>query len=150
VSMPRMGWSRRLARPVTLRSGSNLVTLWRSRTPPLHMVKIGEPIKLGADAWEITLGKSKVTKLTDRILEILRSCPYGLTAKEVADRLGATASNISSRLSKLAAYGIIIKTRGRIGHDASPSAIYGAATYSGAIYNAPIASPAATLFPPPK
>jgi predicted transcriptional regulator len=86
-----------------------------------------------------------VTKLTDRILEILRSCPYGLTAKEVASRLDATASNISSRLSKLAAYGIVIKTRGRIAHDASPSAIYG-----GAIYNAPVASPAATLFPPPR
>jgi transcriptional regulator len=59
-----------------------------------------------------------VTKLTDRIVDILRSCPYGLTAKEVATRLGATASNISSRLSKLAAYGIITKTRGRIAHNA--------------------------------
>jgi hypothetical protein len=78
-----------------------------------------------------------VTKLTDRILEILRSCPYGLTAKEVASRLGATAS-ISSRLSKLAAYGIIVKTRGRIAHDVSPCAIY----------NAPIAASAAAPFPP--
>jgi DNA-binding NarL/FixJ family response regulator len=86
-----------------------------------------------------------VTKLTDRILEILRSCPYGLTAKEIASRLGATAGNISSRLSKLAAYGIIVKTRGRLAHDAAPAAIYG-----GAIYNAPAASPAATAFPPPK
>jgi transcriptional regulator len=81
-----------------------------------------------------------VTKLTDRILEILRSCPYGLTAKEVASRLGATASNISSRLSKLAAYGIIVKTRGRIAHNVSPCAIY----------NAPIAASAATRFPPPE
>jgi DNA-binding Lrp family transcriptional regulator len=88
-----------------------------------------------------------VTKLTDRILEILRSCPYGLTAKEVADRLDATASNISSRLSKLAAYGIITKTRGRIAHDASSSAIYSG---SGAVYNAPVAASAATLFPPPR
>jgi predicted transcriptional regulator len=104
------------------------------------MMKIGERMKV-APAFR----KSKVTKLTDRILEILRSCPYGLTAKEVASRLDATASNISSRLSKLAAYGIVIKTRGRIAHDASPSAIYG-----GAVYNAPIASPAATLFPPPR
>jgi predicted transcriptional regulator len=78
------------------------------------------------------------TKLTDRILEILRSCPYGLTAKEVAGRLDATAGNISSRLSKLAAYGIITKTRGRIAHDASPLAIY-----SCAVYNAPTASSAA-------
>jgi DNA-binding Lrp family transcriptional regulator len=81
-----------------------------------------------------------VTKLTDRILEILRSCPYGLTANEVASRLGATASNISSRLSKLAAYGIIVKTRGRIAHDVSPCAIY----------NAPIAASAAVPFPPAK
>jgi DNA-binding Lrp family transcriptional regulator len=81
-----------------------------------------------------------VTKLTDRILEILRSCPYGLTAKEVAGRLGATASNISSRLSKLAAYGIIVKTRGRVAHDVSPCAIY----------NAPITASAAAPFPPPK
>ena len=44
---------------------------------------------------------------TDRILEILQDCPAGLTAKEVADRLGASPSNIGSRLSKLAAYGII-------------------------------------------
>jgi predicted transcriptional regulator len=78
-----------------------------------------------------------VTKLTDRILETLRSCPCGLTAKEVAFRLGATVSNISSRLSKLAAYGIIVKTRGRIAHDASPCAIY----------NAPIAT-SASLSPP--
>jgi transcriptional regulator len=81
-----------------------------------------------------------VTKLTDRIVEILRSCPYGLTAKEVAIRLGATASNISSRLSKLAAYGIITKTRGRIAHDASRCAIY----------NAPLAASGAALSLPPK
>jgi predicted transcriptional regulator len=77
------------------------------------------------------------TKLTDRILEILRSCPYGLTAKEVAGQLDATTGNISSRLSKLAAYGIITKTRGRIVHGASPLAIY-----SCAVSNAPIAASA--------
>ena len=74
-----------------------------------------------------------VTKLTDRIVEILRSCPYGLTAKEVASRLDATASNISSRLSKLAAYGVIVKTRGR--HRARR---FAAAIYSCAVYNAPL------------
>jgi DNA-binding Lrp family transcriptional regulator len=62
--------------------------------------------------------------LTDRILEILQTCPYGLTATEVAERLGVTASNISSRLSKLAAFGIIKKTHGRIAHNAPPCAIY--------------------------
>jgi DNA-binding Lrp family transcriptional regulator len=68
------------------------------------------------------------TVLTDRILEILQGCPYGLTAKEVADRLGVTASDISSRLSKLAAYGIVKKTRGRIAHNSPPCAIYNAPT----------------------
>jgi hypothetical protein len=86
----------------------------------------------------LVLGNPMATKLTDRIVEILRGCPYGLTAKEVAARLGATASNISSRLSKLAAYGIIIKTRGRIAHDASPCAIY----------NAPLPASGATLARP--
>ena len=69
-----------------------------------------------------------MTKLSDRILEILRGCPYGLTAKEIAERLGLTAGNISSRLSKLAAYGIIKKTRGRIAHNVSACTIYHAPT----------------------
>jgi DNA-binding Lrp family transcriptional regulator len=62
--------------------------------------------------------------LTDRVLEILQSSPGGLTAREVAERLGRTAENIGSRLSKLAAYGIIDKTRGRITYDAALCAIY--------------------------
>jgi DNA-binding Lrp family transcriptional regulator len=68
------------------------------------------------------------TILTHRILEILQTCPYGLTAREIAERLGLTASNISSRLSKLAAYGVVRKTRGRIAHDAPLCAIYNAPT----------------------
>jgi predicted transcriptional regulator len=62
--------------------------------------------------------------LADRVVEILQSSPCGLTAREVAERLGRTADNISSRLSKLAAYGIIRKTRGRIAYDACLCAIY--------------------------
>jgi len=46
-----------------------------------------------------------------RIIAILQGSPNGLTSNEIAQRLGATAGNISSRLSKLAAYGIIGKTR---------------------------------------
>jgi DNA-binding Lrp family transcriptional regulator len=61
---------------------------------------------------------------TNCLLDTLRDCPSGLTAKEIADRLGADHSNICSRLSKLAAYGIISKTRARISSDASPCAIY--------------------------
>jgi hypothetical protein len=56
----------------------------------------------------------EVSQLSDRILEILRNCPRGLTAKELAEQLGATSGNISSRLSKLAAYGVIEKTRGGV------------------------------------
>jgi DNA-binding Lrp family transcriptional regulator len=71
-----------------------------------------------------------MAELPDRILEILRGCPHGLTAKEIAERLGTTTNNISSRLSKLAAYGIIKKTRGRIAHNVAC-----------AIYNAPTSPP---------
>jgi DNA-binding Lrp family transcriptional regulator len=68
------------------------------------------------------------TVLTRRILEILQGCPYGLTANEVASRLGVAPSHISSRLSKLAAYGIVKKTHGRIAHNAPRCAIYHAPT----------------------
>ena len=47
----------------------------------------------------------------ERIIAILHGSPNGLTSNEIAERLGATAKNLSSRLSKLAAYGIIGKTR---------------------------------------
>ena len=47
----------------------------------------------------------------ERIIVILQEFPNGLTSNEIAQRLGATAGNISSRLSKLAAYGIICKAR---------------------------------------
>ena len=49
----------------------------------------------------------------ERIIAILQESPNGLTSNEIAERLGATAGNISSCLSKLAAYGIIGKTRYR-------------------------------------
>jgi predicted transcriptional regulator len=64
------------------------------------------------------------TKNTHRLLETLQGCPCGLTAKDAAHRLGTDSPNISSQLSKLAAYGIIKKTRGRITHDATVSNIY--------------------------
>jgi CRP-like cAMP-binding protein len=60
----------------------------------------------------------------ERLLDILRDSPSGLTAKEVAERLGATATHIGSRLSKLAAYGVIDKKRGRIAPNVSPCAVY--------------------------
>jgi DNA-binding NarL/FixJ family response regulator len=47
----------------------------------------------------------------ERIIAILQETPNGLTSNEIAKRLGATGGNLSSRLSKLAAYGIIGKAR---------------------------------------
>ena len=56
-----------------------------------------------------------MTEYTDRIVTILAECPQGLTAKQVAKRLGVSSRNLGSRLSKLVAYGIIRKTRARVG-----------------------------------
>jgi len=64
------------------------------------------------------------TNFPERIIEMLRGFPNGLTSKEIAERLGTTAGNISSRLSKLAAYGIIGKTRGTLASRVSTGATY--------------------------
>ncbi|MEA2945084.1 MAG: hypothetical protein QOI40_414 [Alphaproteobacteria bacterium] len=55
-----------------------------------------------------------MSNFSDCIIEMLRASPNGLTSKDIAERLGKTAANISSRLSKLAGYGIISKTRGSL------------------------------------
>jgi DNA-binding Lrp family transcriptional regulator len=52
-----------------------------------------------------------ISNFQECIITILQGSPNGLTSNEIAERLGATAGNISSRLSKLAAYGIIGKAR---------------------------------------
>lgn len=49
---------------------------------------------------------------TQQILEVLRAAPEGLTAKEVATKLGAASHEAGGRLSKLAAYGKIEKLKG--------------------------------------
>jgi transcriptional regulator len=54
------------------------------------------------------------TNFPERIIEMLRGSSNGLTSKDIAERLGTTAGNISSRLSKLAAYGVIGKARGTL------------------------------------
>ena len=60
----------------------------------------------------VPLGLTKMNSdFQERIIAILQESPNGLTSNEIAERLGATAKNLSSRLSKLAAYGIIGKTR---------------------------------------
>jgi DNA-binding Lrp family transcriptional regulator len=60
----------------------------------------------------------------EHIIAILKESPNGLTSNEIAKRLGATTGNISSRLSKLAAYGIIGKSRYNPGGN-----VYRALTY---------------------
>jgi DNA-binding transcriptional regulator GbsR (MarR family) len=61
-----------------------------------------------------------------RIIAILRGSANGLTSNEIAELLGPTAKNMSSRLSKLAAYGII----GKVRHSRGPRAsIYRALPY---------------------
>jgi hypothetical protein len=51
-------------------------------------------------------GQAMITDFQKRIIAILQESPTGLTSNEIAERFGATAG-MSSRLSKLAAYGII-------------------------------------------
>ena len=55
----------------------------------------------------------------ERIIAILRGSPNGLTSNEITELLGPTAKNMSSRLSKLAAYGIIGRVRPSCGPRAS-------------------------------
>jgi DNA-binding Lrp family transcriptional regulator len=65
-----------------------------------------------------------MTEVTGRILEILQDCPSGLSAKEVASQLRSRPDNISSRLSKLAAYGIITQAKGKLAPNSPGCAIY--------------------------
>jgi hypothetical protein len=78
----------------------------------------------GVDEAANILPPLKAVLPADHILNVLRNSPSGLTAKEVADQLGGTLSNIGSRLSKFAAYGIIKQNRGRTTPTASSSAVY--------------------------
>jgi DNA-binding MarR family transcriptional regulator len=48
------------------------------------------------------------------IFSLLRAAPEGLTTIEVAAELGVTSGDVSGRLSKLAAYGEIEKSKGRL------------------------------------
>ena len=66
-----------------------------------------------------------------RIIELLRGCPS--TSKEIAKLLGTSPINLSSRLSKLAAYGIIEQVRGTRGVHGTNAAIYRAPFPAGAI-----------------
>ena len=65
-----------------------------------------------------------MSKQTDRICDILRAAPMGLSATEVARQLGVSKNSISSRLSKLVAYGILRKVRSRPAPHLPPCAIY--------------------------
>ena len=68
-----------------------------------------------------------MTNFPNRVIEILRSCPNGLTPRTLLT-LGTTTVSLSSRLSKLAAYGIIGKIRGTLASHGTKGAVYQART----------------------
>jgi predicted transcriptional regulator len=65
-----------------------------------------------------------MSDFSDCIIEMLRASPNGLTSNDIAARLGTTAGNLSSRLSKLAAYGIIGKARRPLDRNGSRATVY--------------------------
>jgi transcriptional regulator len=65
-----------------------------------------------------------MSNFSEFIVEMLRASPNGLTSNEIAARLGTTAGNLSSRLSKLAAYGIIGKARRSLDRNSSRATVY--------------------------
>ena len=84
-----------------------------------------------------------ISNFQERIITILRGSPNGLTSNEIAERLGATGGNLSSRLSKLAAYGIIGKSRYNPGGN-----VYRALTYERRCGNGMAARGAGTAVAP--
>jgi predicted transcriptional regulator len=52
-----------------------------------------------------------MTPTRDEILAAINAETYGITSAELARKLGGTAYNVSSTLSKLAAYGLIDRER---------------------------------------
>ena len=54
--------------------------------------------------------KSRAATLRERALEILKLCPAGLTADEVAEIMGESILSIRPRISELAALGRVEKS----------------------------------------
>lgn len=52
-----------------------------------------------------------MTLYVQRIVEELRAHPEGMTPADLAEKLGCTKAQISSRLSKLSAYGDVIQRK---------------------------------------
>ena len=46
----------------------------------------------------------------DRVIQILRVSPFGLSATDLATRMGTSLGQISSVLSKMVAYGFLNRT----------------------------------------
>jgi DNA-binding MarR family transcriptional regulator len=65
-----------------------------------------------------------MSDFSDRIIELLRASPDGLTSNDIAARLGTTGGNLSSRLSKLAAYGIIGRVRRPLDRNGPRATVY--------------------------
>jgi predicted transcriptional regulator len=76
------------------------------------------------DDTSLHFGAELLSDFPTRIIEILLGCPRGLSSTQVADRLGTARSNMSSRLSKLAAYGIICKMQGTLAEHGTKGAVY--------------------------
>jgi DNA-binding IclR family transcriptional regulator len=65
-----------------------------------------------------------MSHFSERIIDILEASPTGLTSKDIAAHLGVTAGSLSSRLSKLAAYGVIGKAPRRSGCAGTRATVY--------------------------
>jgi hypothetical protein len=95
----------------------------------IHHPQDSQPSVL--DGWNVYLALKLIqsealmkTNFPELIIDMLRTAPNGLTSKDIAERLGTTAGNLSSRLSKLAAYGIIGKARGPLVSHGSRGTVY--------------------------
>jgi transcriptional regulator len=76
-----------------------------------------------------------MSEFSDHIIEMLLASPSGLTSTDIAAHLGTTTGNLSSRLSKLAAYGIIGKARRPLGGNASRAPVYQAPSDESSVPN---------------
>ena len=54
-----------------------------------------------------------MSTVRERVLHVLRDAPEGLTSQQLSDRLGLRPDDLSSRMSKLFAYGAINRLRKR-------------------------------------
>jgi hypothetical protein len=61
-----------------------------------------------------TSARRKMSITAQKLLDVLRAAPEGLTTKEVSAKLGVGPYDAGGRLSKLAAYGKIERIKGKL------------------------------------